>query len=83
MRFLQNLFSYWANLVLVEGLANSRTFQKIAITTDQTLKELAKKAKEGSISPGEVGSKASTFTKSFKEHLGKAMREEEMKRRKF
>ena len=43
MRFLQNLFSYWANLVLVETLANSRTFQRFAISTDKLMKELSKK----------------------------------------
>ena len=45
MRFLQNLISYWANLVLVETLANSRTFQRFAISTDKLLKELKKNGK--------------------------------------
>ena len=43
--FLQNLISYWANLVLVETLANSRTFQRFAISTDKLLKELKKNGK--------------------------------------
>ena len=49
MRFLQNLFSYWANLILVETLANSRTFQRFAISTDKVLKELKKKGKPAAL----------------------------------
>merc|ERR1711981_12690 len=75
MRFLQNLFSYWANLILVETLANSRTFQRFAISTDKVLKELKKK---GELSAGDVSKQAGDFSKTFREEMTKAFREEEM-----
>merc|ERR1711985_5800 len=78
MRFLQNLISYWANLVLVETLANSRTFQRFAISTDKLLKELKK---NGEISAGDVSKQAATFSKTFREEMTKAFREEQMKRK--
>merc|ERR1712087_575161 len=78
MRFLQNLFSYWANLVLVETLANSRTFQRFAISTDKLMKELSKK---GEASAGDVSKTAKDFTKAFREEMTKAYREEQMKRK--
>merc|ERR1711924_458366 len=76
MRFLQNLFSYWANLILVETLANSRAFQRVAISTDKVLKELKKK---GELSAGDMSKQAGDFSKTFREEMTKAFREEEMK----
>lgn len=43
MAFFQKLLNYIVNQVLVEGLANSRTFQRFAIKTDAKLKELRQK----------------------------------------
>ena len=41
-QFVNRLANYLANEVLIKGLANSRTFQRFAVRTDQTLNELKK-----------------------------------------
>ncbi len=74
MRFLQNLMSYWANLILVETLANSRTFQRFAISSDKAMRELKKK---GELSAQDITKQAS----SFSEEMTKAFREEMMKKK--
>ncbi|QDZ19789.1 hypothetical protein HOP50_03g23060 [Chloropicon primus] len=79
MRFLQNLISYWANLILVETLANSRTFQRFAVNTDKMLKELQKKG--GEVSVKDATKQATDFTKAFREEMTKQFREEQMKKK--
>jgi hypothetical protein len=41
-QFVQRLANYLANEVLIKGLAHSRTFQRFALRTDQTLNEMKK-----------------------------------------
>merc|ERR1712157_314415 len=72
MKFLQNLMSYWANMLLVETLANSRTFQRFAISSDKALRELKKK---GDLSARDITKQASAFS----EEMTKAFRDEMMK----
>ena len=45
-QFVQRLANYLANEVLIKGLAHSRTFQRFAVRTDQTLNELKKNGME-------------------------------------
>ena len=42
MAFFQRVFNYIANELLVEGLANSRTFQRFAVRTNEFLKDASK-----------------------------------------
>jgi hypothetical protein len=41
-QFVQRLANYIANEVIIKGLANSRTFQKIAVRTDASLQQMSK-----------------------------------------
>lgn len=43
MSFFQRVISYVINEVVVNGLANSRTFQRFAIRSNEYFTELAKK----------------------------------------
>ena len=47
MAFFQRVISYIANEVLVEGLANSRTFQRFAVMTNEMFKEGSKTGARG------------------------------------
>lgn len=49
MAFFQRLLNYLVNEVLVQGLANSRAFQRFAVKTDAALTELKTK---GACPPG-------------------------------
>nr|XP_043636856.1 uncharacterized protein LOC122607854 isoform X2 [Erigeron canadensis] len=42
--FVQRVISYVVNEVLVDGLANSRTFQKFAVRTSKSLEDISKTA---------------------------------------
>lgn len=44
--FLHRAISYVINQFVVEGLANSRTFQRFAVRTEKQLQELSEKAVE-------------------------------------
>eukprot|EP00793_Prasinoderma_coloniale_P006440 PRCOL_00001270-RA len=63
MSFFQRLVSYWMNQVMVDGLANSRWFQRFAIRTDKLMQEGA----------AEYQQKAQEFTKVFREEMKKGM----------
>merc|ERR1711966_125506 len=65
MSFFQKLVSYWMNQVMVDGLANSRWFQRFAIKTDKFMQEGA----------GEYQKKAQDFTRTFREEMKKGMEE--------
>lgn len=39
-QFIQRVANYIANEVLIKGLANSKTFQKIAVRTDKHISEI-------------------------------------------
>lgn len=41
-QFVQRVANYIANEVLIKGLANSRTFQRFAVKTDSSIKEMHK-----------------------------------------
>lgn len=45
-QFIQRLVNYLANEVLIKGLANSKTFQKFAVRTDASLREVHKAGTE-------------------------------------
>lgn len=44
--FVSRIANYVANEILIKGLANSRTFQRFAVRTDQTWKEMKKTGTE-------------------------------------
>lgn len=44
--FVSRVANYVANEILIKGLAHSRVFQRFAVRTDQTLKELKKTGSE-------------------------------------
>lgn len=46
--FLKRLMDHLLNQVLVEGLANSKTFQRFAVWSNKAIKELGEKSKEQS-----------------------------------
>mmetsp|Transcript_14832 Transcript_14832/g.48586 ORF Transcript_14832/g.48586 Transcript_14832/m.48586 type:complete len:155 (+) Transcript_14832:74-538(+) len=69
MSFFQRIIAYVANELLVERLANSRTFQAFAITTDKALKDLKTKAAEA------VGEAESAARGAFDEAERKAAQE--------
>ena len=45
-QFIQRVANYVANEVIVKGLANSKTFQKFAVRTDQQFKDVHKMGSE-------------------------------------
>ena len=45
-QFIQRVANYVANEVIIKGLANSKTFQKFAVRTDQQLKDVQKMGSE-------------------------------------
>ena len=45
-QFIQRLVNYLANEVLIKGLANSKTFQRFAVRTDATLRDVHKTGTE-------------------------------------
>ena len=45
-QFVNRIANYVANEVLIKGLANSRTFQRFAVRTDKSFKELHKASTE-------------------------------------
>jgi hypothetical protein len=45
-QFVQRIVNYVANEILIKGLANSKTFQRFAVRTDQSFKEVHKKGTE-------------------------------------
>eukprot|EP00891_Asterochloris_glomerata_P009790 jgi/Astpho2/9790/Aster-03763 len=70
MSFFQRVFGYIFNEVLVNSLANSRTFQRFAIRSTHMIEELTKK---GVDKQGQIGDKAAEFSKTFREELRKGM----------
>jgi hypothetical protein len=70
MSFLQRVLSYVFNEVLVNGLANNRTFQRFAIKTTHMVEELSKKGAE---KQGQVTDRASEFAKTFREEMKKGL----------
>ena len=76
MKFLQQAMNYLLNRALTEGLANNRTFQRFAITTDKMLKEVAKEAPK---SAEELKRKATEYSRQFSEEFTKALKEEQGK----
>mmetsp|Transcript_19410 Transcript_19410/g.35047 ORF Transcript_19410/g.35047 Transcript_19410/m.35047 type:complete len:83 (+) Transcript_19410:54-302(+) len=47
--FLKRILDHLLNQMLVESLANSRTFQRFAVWSHGAYKELSEKAKDGSL----------------------------------
>mmetsp|Transcript_13476 Transcript_13476/g.30887 ORF Transcript_13476/g.30887 Transcript_13476/m.30887 type:complete len:86 (+) Transcript_13476:145-402(+) len=74
MAFFQRVFNYIANELLVEGLANSRTFQRFAVRTNEFLKDASKQAAEAKNLYGE---QAQTMASQLKREVEKAAMEAE------
>lgn len=66
MSFFSRIVNHFLNEVLVNGLANSRTFQRFAIWSNEFAKDVALKGKD------HIG-QASKFATVFKEQLKKEM----------
>jgi len=45
-QFIQRVVNYLANEVIIKGLANSKTFQKFAVRTDASIREVHKTGTE-------------------------------------
>mmetsp|Transcript_17803 Transcript_17803/g.53356 ORF Transcript_17803/g.53356 Transcript_17803/m.53356 type:complete len:103 (-) Transcript_17803:720-1028(-) len=83
MAFIKRIFDHLFNQVLVESLANSRTFQKFAVWSHSTVKELQAKSKDGaSLMDGQFGKFAaqakeasSKFRSDFAAELSKVQAE--------
>jgi inosine/xanthosine triphosphate pyrophosphatase family protein len=45
-QFVQRLANYLANEILIKGLANSKTFQRFALRTDATIRDVHKTGTE-------------------------------------
>lgn len=56
--------------VLVNGLANSRTFQRFAIRSNAALSDLAKKTADNQ---NQLSSQVSEFSKAFREEMKKGL----------
>eukprot|EP00873_Tetraselmis_striata_P037185 jgi/Tetstr1/457449/TSEL_044033.t1 len=76
MSFFGRVINYVANELLVNTLANSRTFQQFAIKSDMAMKEMAAKSAEHSSKiTTTASSKVSEFSKVFSEELKKGFEE--------
>ncbi|KAL4422841.1 hypothetical protein ABPG75_009038 [Micractinium tetrahymenae] len=72
MAFFQRVMSYLLNEVLVNGLANSRTFQRFAIRTNSMMEEAAKKTAEHK---EKLGEHSGRFMDVFREELTKGLKD--------
>lgn len=72
MAFFQRVMSYLLNEVLVNGLANSRTFQRFAIRTNSMMEEAAKKTAEHK---EKLGEQSGRFMDVFREELTKGLKD--------
>ena len=45
-QFIQKIINYVTNEVIIKGLANSKTFQKVAVRTDHHLRQFQKTGEE-------------------------------------
>mmetsp|Transcript_1962 Transcript_1962/g.5777 ORF Transcript_1962/g.5777 Transcript_1962/m.5777 type:complete len:80 (-) Transcript_1962:339-578(-) len=72
MSFFGRVFSYVANQLLVDTLANSRTFQRVAIKTDEALRQATVKGAEHT---DKISSQATAFSKVFSDELKKGFDE--------
>ena len=68
MSFFQRVVSHLFNQVLVDGLANSKLFQRGAVALNQSMKEMHKHGTEAAKQAGQV---SKTFTKELEKEMGK------------
>lgn len=73
MAFFQRVMNYVFNELLVNTLANSRSFQRFAIKTDAVLKDLAEK---GATHKTTMQEQAQNFQKVFQQELRKGMEQQ-------
>uniref|UniRef100_A0A061R9E4 Uncharacterized protein n=1 Tax=Tetraselmis sp. GSL018 TaxID=582737 RepID=A0A061R9E4_9CHLO len=66
MSLFGRIFSYITNQLLVDTLANSRTFQRMAIRSDDALRQLTQRSAEQS---ERLSGTASEFTRVFAEEV--------------
>ncbi|KAK9845061.1 hypothetical protein WJX74_010124 [Apatococcus lobatus] len=71
--FFGRVFSYVFNELLVNTLANNRTFQRFAIRSSEMLQELSQKGKEQSST---LGDQAQTFAQTFSREVRKGFAQE-------
>ncbi|KAJ4798887.1 UvrABC system C protein [Rhynchospora pubera] len=64
--FLGRVMSYIVNEIVVEGLANNRSFQRFAVKTNKTIQELSNKAAQAKEEILEQVKEASRNSDSFK-----------------
>ncbi|KAI7837461.1 hypothetical protein COHA_008719 [Chlorella ohadii] len=76
MAFFQRVMNYLLNEVLVNSLANSRTFQRFAIRSSAMMQDMAKKSAEQKAQLGQTAAeKGGHFWKVFSEELTKGMKD--------
>ena len=67
MAFFSRLVNYVVNELLVDALANSKTFQRFAVRTDKALREAQKSGTLGDVTkaPGEAAKQMSEFSRQM------------------
>jgi hypothetical protein len=73
MSFFGKVLNHLFNTVLVETLANSRTFQRFAVRINEVLTEMSKKGTERQ---QQLQQQAQEFTKTFREEMRKGLAEQ-------
>lgn len=71
MAFFGRVFNYVFNELLVDALANSKTFQRFAVRTDKALREAQQSGKISKLTdaPNEAAKHASDFTRTLWEQV--------------
>lgn len=73
MAFFQRILGYLVNEVLVSGLANSKTFQRFAVRSNDMIQEMSKKGVEHR---SKYAEQLENFGKTFREEMKKGMDEQ-------
>ncbi|BDA47723.1 hypothetical protein COCOBI_10-5740 [Coccomyxa sp. Obi] len=77
MSFFARVLNHLVNEVLVQGLANNRTFQQFAVRSNAWIAEVAKKSAE---KQNQIAEQAQNFHKTFREEMKKGV-DEQFKRK--
>mmetsp|Transcript_30860 Transcript_30860/g.78799 ORF Transcript_30860/g.78799 Transcript_30860/m.78799 type:complete len:93 (-) Transcript_30860:532-810(-) len=88
MAFIKRIMDHLLNQVLVETLANSRSFQRFAVWSNSKMKEVSMKGKDGSVvldeTVGKVAEKSKETWSKWREDFASELKkvQEEMARQK-
>ncbi|CAK0783099.1 hypothetical protein CVIRNUC_006294 [Coccomyxa viridis] len=73
MSFFARVLNHLVNEVLVNGLANNRTFQQLAVRSNAWVADIAKKSAEHQ---KKIGQQAQDFQKTFRDEMKKGIDEQ-------